>query len=374
MSNALKINKGIEEGLRDFLEFLLKSEKAGAVFALKKMNGKGAVSYSLITDTDELKDAVPLYPLMPVNAGKALSSFTLEGVPEKPVAAVLRPCELRAFIELVKRAQGSLDNILLISLTCGGVYPLKSLTDGNLKKLLSQYWESAKKADIDPGIRDTCQSCENFIPQLADMTVVSLGKKDLDKECTIILNTKKGEEYAREAPGSIVSEEIETAETKKLKEKRKEKNEKMVEDFQKDGSGLKALIKTFAACLGCHGCSQACPICYCMLCDFDSKTQEYKPVSFSSELKQKGGLRVPPGTIYFHLGRMSHMAVSCVSCGMCSDVCPVNIPVSTLFSIVGASLQGMFDYIPGRDVEETVPSGTYKEEEFVETGEYSGSG
>jgi formate dehydrogenase subunit beta len=369
MSDALKISKGIEQGLREFFEFLLKSGKVGGVFALKKMNDKEAVSYSLITDTDELKDVVPLYPLMPVNAGKALSSFTLEGVPEKPVAAVLRPCELRAFIELVKRNQGSLDNILLISLTCAGVYPLKSLTNGSLKKLLPQYWESVKKADIDPGIRDTCQSCENFIPQLADMTVVSLGKKNLDKECTIVLNTEKGEEYAREAPGSIISEEVETAETKKLKEKRNEKNEKMLEDFQKNGSGLKALIKTFASCLGCHGCSQACPICYCTLCDFDSKTQEYNPLSFSSELKQKGGLRVPPGTLYFHLGRMSHMAVSCVSCGMCSDVCPVNIPVSTLFSVVGASLQEVFGYIPGRDVEETVPSGTYKEEEFAEIGE-----
>ncbi len=372
MSNALKISKGIEQGLRDFLEFLLKSEKVGGVFALRKMNDKEAVSYSLITNADELKNVVPLYPLMPVNAGKALSSFTLEGVPEKPVAAVLRPCELRAFIELVKRSQGSLDNILLISLTCGGVYPLKSLTDGNLKKLLPQYWESAKKADVDPGIRDTCQSCENFIPELADMTVVSLGKKNLDKECTIVLNTEKGEEYAKEAPGSIISEGVETAETKKLKEKRKEKNEKMVEDLQKNGSGLKALVKTFAACLGCHGCSQACPICYCTLCDFDSKTQEYKPLSFSSELERKGGLRVPPGTIYFHLGRMSHMAVSCVSCGMCSDVCPVDIPVSTLFSIVGASLQEVFDYIPGRDIEEAVPSGTYKEEEFAEIGESSG--
>ena len=66
---------------------------------------------------------------------------------------------------------------------------------------------------------------------------------------------------------------------------------------------------------------------------------------------------------------MTHMAVSCVSCGMCSDVCPVNIPVSTVFSRVGDSLQKVFSYLPGRDVEEPVPSGTYKEEEFSEVGE-----
>ena len=78
---------------------------------------------------------------------------------------------------------------------------------------------------------------------------------------------------------------------------------------------------------------------------------------------------MPPGNIFFHLGRMSHMAVSCVSCGMCSDVCPVNIPVATLFSTVGDSLEKVFEYVPGRSLEEPVPEGTYKVEEFVEIGE-----
>ena len=369
MSKALKIKKGVDKGLNELLEFLLKSKDIKGVFALRKMNENGAVSYSLITSVDELTKATPLHPLMPVNAGRVLSSFSLKEATKEPVAAVLRPCELRAFIELVKRNQGSLDNLLLISLTCGGVYPLQSLADGNLKKHLPPYWESLKKAEIDPDLRVTCQSCEHFIPYLADMTVATVGKKDLDKECTILLNTKKGEDYAKDAPGNIVSEEMETAETEKLKKKREEQKKKIVEDFEKDGLGFKALVKTFSACLACHGCSYSCPICYCTLCDFDSKTVEYSPQSFVSELEQKGGLKIPPGNIFFHLGRMSHMAVSCVSCGMCSDVCPVNIPVATVFSRVGLSLQDEFNYLPGKDVEESVPYGVYKEEEFVEIGE-----
>ena len=114
MSKALKINKGIEEGITDLLESLLQSEKIKGVFTLKKMNEDGAVAYSLISSPEELKKAVPLYPFMPVNAGSVLSSFTLREATEEPIAAVLRPCELRAFIELVKRAQSSLENILLI--------------------------------------------------------------------------------------------------------------------------------------------------------------------------------------------------------------------------------------------------------------------
>jgi len=369
MPKALKINKSVDEGIKELLEFLIQNEKIKGVFTLKKMNDEGAVSYSLITDLDELKEAVPLYPFMPVNAGKVLSAFSLQAATKERVAAVLRPCELRAFVELVKRVQGSLENILLISLTCGGVYTLKSLNNGNLAKQLPQYWEAVKKAEIDPDIRVTCRSCENFIPHLADMTVAAVGKKDIDNECVILLNSQKGEDFALNAPGSAITEEMETADTEKLKKLRVEQKEKLFDDFDKNGVGTKAFIKTFAACLGCHACSHACPICFCTLCDFDSKSCEYQPLSFVSELSQKGGLKVPPGNIFFHLGRMTHMAVSCISCGMCSDVCPVNIPVATVFTRVGDSLQKVLDYIPGRDVEEAVPSGTYKEEEFAEVGE-----
>jgi len=369
MSNVLKIKKGVEQGVNEFLKFLLESEKVKGIFALRKMNENGAVSYSLITHPEELKNAVPFAPLMPVNAGKILSGFTLEKAINEPIAAVLRPCELRAFIELIKRTQGNLDNYLLISSTCGGVYPLKSLTNGRFKEQVSQYWESVKNAEIASDVRPTCAACEYFIPQQADIIIATVGKKDLEKECSIFLNTKKGEEFAKGATGNIVTEEIETKDTSNLRQKREEQKKEDFDKLSKDGFGIKALVKIFAACLSCHGCSKACPICYCTLCDFDSKTHEYSPSSHEIEIEQKGGVRIPPGTLFFHTGRMIHMAVSCVSCGMCSDVCPVNIPVSTIFSKVGNSLQKLFDYLPGKDIEEPVPFGTYKEEEFTEIGE-----
>jgi formate dehydrogenase subunit beta len=369
MAKAIKISKGVDQGLRDFFESLFNKEKIKGVFALKKMNENGAVSSSLITNGEELKNAVPLAPYMPVNAGKVLSDFSLEGTAQEPVAAVLRPCELSAFVELIKRTQGNLDNILLISLTCGGVLPLKFIKEKKNEKSQSSYWEAVKNAEISPDIRATCKICENFIPQNADMVIASVGKKDLDTECTIYLTSKKGEDYAKQAGGSAFSEAIETEKVEKLKKKREEQKTKYLEDFEKEHMGREALVKTFASCLGCHGCSHACPICYCTLCDFDSKTIEYQPLNVKQELEQKGGLKVPPGNIFFHLGRMTHMAVSCVSCGMCSDVCPVDIPVASIFSVVGTSLQEVLNYIPGKDVEEPVPSGSYKEQEFVEVGE-----
>jgi formate dehydrogenase (coenzyme F420) beta subunit len=369
MAKAIKIKKNVEEGLFDYLKSLLETEKIKGVFSLKKMDDNGSVSYSLITSPEEFKNAVPLYPFMPVNAGKALSSFTLLGKTDEPVAAVLRPCELRAFVELIKRAQGDTENILLISLSCGGVLNLNLMGDKDQEKTVSKYWESVKNAEISLDARETCQFCENFLPINADITVATVGQKDLDKEFTLFFNTPKGEEFSKEASGSSVSEEIETKEVKEFKKKREELKEKFFKGTETEETGLKSLINIFAPCLGCHGCSHVCPICYCTLCEFDSKTHEYPTSSLSSDLRIKGGLKVPSGNLLFHLGRMTHMAVSCVSCGMCSDVCPVNIPVATLFSKVGHSLQKEFDYFPGKDVEEPAPQGTYKEDEFTKIGE-----
>lgn len=370
MTKTIKIKKKSEEALRDFLKLLLEKEKIKGVITLKKMDDQGAVSHSLITSLSELENAVPLHPFMPVNAGKALSSFTRIGKTAEPIAAVLRPCELRAFVELAKRAQGDVENILIISLSCGGVLPLNLMGDKNQKNILAQYWESVKKAEISPETRETCQFCENFLPINADITVATVGQKNLDDECVLFLNTSQGEEFAKEVSGSSVSEEIETKEIKDLKKKREQLKEKYFKQTETGDTGLKSLINIFAPCLGCHGCSHVCPICYCTLCDFDSKTHEYHPAGLSSDFKKKGALKVPSGNLLFHLGRMTHMAVSCINCGMCSDVCPVNIPVATVFSKAGSSLQKVFDYFPGKSIEEPAPAGTYKEEEFTEIGEH----
>jgi formate dehydrogenase subunit beta len=369
MSKTLKTNIGASEGIRNFLKYLLDSGKVKGIFTLKKMNESGAVAYSLVTGLEELEKADPLYPLMPVNAGKVLSEMTLKEAASEPVAAFLRPCELRAFTELVKRAQGSPENLLLISLTCSGVFPLSSITDGRLEKQLASYRESSRQGENAVGLRRTCEACTSFVPCQADITLAFAGKSDLDKACTLFLETSKGEEYARGAPGNMGSDEIETKELSQLREKRAAQRNRLFKEMETNTQGQKALVKTFAACLSCHGCSHVCPICHCLLCTFDSKMHDSQPWSLESELEHKGGTRVPSGTLFFHLGRMAHMAVSCVSCGMCSDVCPVNIPVAEIFSMAGDSLQKVFEYFPGRDIKETVPSGTYKEEEFVEIGE-----
>ena len=56
MTKALKINKSTEEGLLEFIKFLLENKKIKGFFSLKKIDEKGIVAYSLITDLKDLKD------------------------------------------------------------------------------------------------------------------------------------------------------------------------------------------------------------------------------------------------------------------------------------------------------------------------------
>jgi formate dehydrogenase subunit beta len=366
MTKTLKLNKPTEQGILEFLKYILESGKVKGIFTLKRISNNEAIAYSLITDPDELKSAVPFYPLMPVNAGKLMSRFTLKEGTKKPVAAVLKPCELRGFVELIKREQGNLDNLFIISSTCGGVFPSKTEVDKTAEKKLPKYWESVKKGGISPDLRSVCKACEEFIPYSTDITFDIIGNIEIDKQTNCFLNTKKGEDLAKDMKGDFSEKEFDRKNLDKVIEIRQAEKKKLYDEIDGKMKGIDGLVDIFGKCIGCHGCSKVCPICYCKLCEFESPDSEYNPSNYESELRKRGGLRVPPGTLYYHLGRLTHISISCVACGACDDVCPVNIPVATIFKKIGESVQKMFNYIPGKDIDEDIPLVSFEKEEFAE--------
>jgi formate dehydrogenase subunit beta len=366
MTKTLTIHENIENGIIAFLKLLLEKNKVVGVFSLKKINAQGDVAYSLITNPDELKDAVPFYPLMPVNAGKLLSRFTLKGNSKKPVIAVVKPCELRGFVELLKRQQGSNENLYIISSTCGGVYPSKLSLDEKVEKKVTLYWNTITKGDIPSDIRPICKSCTEFFPYTADFIVDLVENKDMDKIFSLFVQSKKGEELTKDINIKTTEKKIDQKKVVKYLEKRESEKEKIFTDINEKMNGIDGLIEIFGRCIGCHGCSKVCPVCYCTLCEFDSSDSEYEPSNYNTELKRRGGIRVPPGILYYHLGRLTHIGISCVGCGSCEDVCPVDIPIAVIFKKVGESVQKMFNYVPGKDVEEEIPLVTFEKEEFDE--------
>jgi len=361
MSFAIRSSEPPEEGLKRLLRSLLEQGRVSGVFALSKTE-EGKLAYELIVDPSMVAMSAPLHPLMPVNLGQLLNRFTMTGPSPEPIVVVIRPCELRAFVETVKRRMSHLDNLFFISYTCGGVFTLKSSLGTDIESRIEGYWDKVRANDIHPELRTTCQSCVEFAPYTTDVT---LRVADGGPGFEAIAETERGERLVKglgfeEGDGGFDRPRLD-----ELLEKRIGKREEL---FAKEAAapGLDGMLADFGRCVGCHACRQACPICYCNLCTFESNIFEKRPEDHKRELLEKGGTRLPPDTIFFHLGRMLHMAVSCVACGSCSDVCPVGIPVALNFKRVGESLQRTFEYNPGKDVKQPVPVGTFEPEEFVD--------
>jgi formate dehydrogenase subunit beta len=365
MAKILNIGKSTEEGLKELLKFLLENGKVKGVVALRKTGEDGAISYSLITNPDDVESTVPLFPLMPVNLAKQLSGLTLIEAANEPIAVVLRPCELRAFIELVKRTQGSPENILFISSTCGGVYPLNMAVEGNIEESLPEYWKAIGKGELVLSTRLACQACEYFVPYTADITVSLLGNKEIDKETTLLLNTDRAEEIVQGISGKPLEGDLDAAAIEQIRSKRKTEKEKLSDEAELKNLGIDDIAKTFSRCIGCRNCSKVCPACYCHVCFFETETSQHGPIYYERELQKTGCVNMLSDTVFYHLVRLFHVSTSCTACGQCADVCPANIPLWAVSLKMGESVQKTFDYLPGKDMEEGLPITTFIPEEFA---------
>jgi len=130
-----------------------------------------------------------------------------------------------------------------------------------------------------------------------------------------------------------------------------------------------ALLAQFATCIHCQNCMRACPICYCKECVFRTDVFDHPSTRYWDWAERKGGVRLPSDTLLFHVTRLLHMVHACVGCGMCSDACPVGIPVADVFRAVGQAVQARFGYVPGRDPAEEMIVSTFREDELRELGE-----
>jgi formate dehydrogenase subunit beta len=367
MTATITIGKSLDEGVRTLLMSMLERGKVKGVLTLRRLEEGGGVAYCLVTDPEALAEAVPLLPVMPAQGGQVLSHLTTEEEFREPVAAVVRPCEVRGFVELVKRNKGFLENLVLISPECPGVFPVQRAHGDPMDKDLKAYWKAASEGKGAEGIRPVCTGCELFEPMGVDMTLRLVGREDLDKALTVRLDSDRAEEMVKDLGlGKTKEDGKDPKGLEALRSARASGHKALTEELDLSGEDMSEFIRSFGRCIGCHACSKVCPICYCQMCYFESKATSAGPEWWRSDLQRRGATRSPPGTVFFHLGRLLHTGISCVACGMCEDVCPVDIPVGRIFKKVGEASQGIFDYVPGKDPGEEIPIRTFVEDELHE--------
>lgn len=72
-------------------------------------------------------------------------------------------------------------------------------------------------------------------------------------------------------------------------------------------------------CIRCYACRQACPGCFCDVCE--SERDDSLWIGISDAIPEKA---------FFHITRAFHLAGRCGECNACEMVCPMGIPLNLL--------------------------------------------
>jgi formate dehydrogenase subunit beta len=375
---VLKVVEGkTDEAIIDFLKPLLNKEVVEAIVIPKALPSQDGFVQTLIRDPEKLNGVCILSPTMPVQSARVLSNLSVKNLGKK-VAVVLKACEIRATVELAKFLQVKLDNLYLIGIDCPGTFEVtdyaKIVQEGKGgESMTKELLKGMEKGELTPSpgysFRTACQMCEFPITQ-ADVNIKLFGYK-ADQEIGIEIGDNLGKEI--EEKGILSFSESESGSRSEVVNKivveRTKKRDALFQEFKGIVKDLRTFLDRFSTCVRCHNCMVACPICYCKECVFKTAVFEHDGDQFLRWADRKGGIRMPTDTLIFHLIRMSHMVTSCIGCGLCDSACPSRLPVATLFRSVGYRIQKMFQYVPGRNVEEVPPVASFKEDELkIESG------
>jgi formate dehydrogenase subunit beta len=364
-------NKDTLAAVQVFLRKLFESGLVDAIYVPLESEA-GIPIPALVTDPVLLEDANPLLPAMPINGARAIAALTHHKAPAR-IGIVLRPCELRALIELVKLQQASLENVILISLDCLGTYEISDYTNSqkagtfDLDAYLIAVRDGSELSTDQIKLRPACRMCVQPNPVNAEITIELFGES-LEAGIPVTMSAEFAEKlgYATDLPRSG---DTRLAVLTQLIESRRQVREKEISAIRDHLEADGGIAGLFSTCIRCHNCMTVCPICYCKTCLFKTAAFDHPPEHYFKLARRKGGTRLLGDMLLFHMTRLNHMSASCVSCGMCTSACPADIPVGAIFSAIGAKVQAAFDYVPGRSVDETLPLITFQADEWTEIGE-----
>jgi formate dehydrogenase subunit beta len=358
--------------LRGFLKAVLTREEISAVLVPWRLPMKNTVMPTLITDPRQLDEADPLSPAFAINTARVLSRLTRKAAGGR-VAAVMRPCEIRAFVELVKLKQGRTEDLLVIGLDCLGAYRNRDYfrwvgadAAASTRKFYQAVLAGSGAAMDGIDLAPACKACE---APAADGADIALGLYGVDTAKEILVQ-------ARTSPGENLLGKLGLAETpepaarpkalEKLLADRTAFRDEMVAQTRAATDNLEKLSAYLANCVNCYNCRVACPVCYCRECVFVTDVFDHEPIQYLRWAERKGAVKLPTDTLFYHLTRMAHMSTACVGCGQCSNACPNDIPLAELFRSVAHRTQAEFSYAAGRSLDEKPPLTEFRENEYPE--------
>jgi formate dehydrogenase subunit beta len=330
-------------------KFALESGTVDAVLAVKKGYDIYDATPVLIKDPAELADTAGSLHCGTLLVASPIKKY-LDGGKDMKIGVTVKGCDMMALLELARRGSVNLDNLITIGLNCGGsVSPVTAremiaekfgVDPDDVHKeeidkgqFIIEYGDEHKGISIDEleeegyGRRSNCRRCKYKIPRNADLACGNWGVigEKAGKATFIEVCSDKGADLLNravaagvvqtEAPiekGIMIRGKVEGA---MLKLGEKWRNN----DFKALSKDLWGTIqKETSRCIKCYSCIENCPVCFTLA---DELKGDSKMVT-SGE--------VPPNPM-FHMRRFAHISDTCINCGQCQELCPMDIPLA-LFS------------------------------------------
>jgi len=343
------------------LKYALESKMVDAVLAVKKGQDIYDAVPTLITNPADLAATSGSLHCGTLLLSKLVKKY-LDGAGNKKIGITVKGCDMMGLLELAKRDGINMNNLLTIGVNCGG-----SVSPVAARKMIKEKFavdpDAVHKEEIDKGQfiieyegghkgisideledegygrRSNCRRCKYKIPRQADLACGNWGvigpkagkatfvEVTSDKGADLVNKAVAAGALQTEAPiekGVAIRGNVEKA-MFKLADKWRAR------DFGKLGNDRWGTVaKETSRCIKCYSCIENCPVCFPVA----------KELKGASSMVTSG--QVPPNPM-FHLRRFAHISDSCINCGQCEELCPMDIKLALFSHAVRAEGDAAFE-------------------------------
>jgi len=319
--------------------------QAGLAGILVSMSGENRFSTAsrILTDRTSVNGINPFKPLMEINIARLIPGL-LADHPSEKLGAIIRPCEMRALLQMIRLASINLDQLFTISIDCLGTLPadeyqwrLERIEKSSTKigklpvyddELTDESLNFARQGGIIPyRYRTACQVCLSPAADHANINIHILGLPVRQVIIVSASDTKTAETINLGKFSAGLADHILVAQHERVVAAICERDERRLEQVNEElrdmlPANVDAFIDQLDDCGDCQICMDDCPICLVNRPDRDS---------------------------HGHYNRSSviRWLVSCAGCGMCEQACPKHLPLPSIFAHIRQQLDQVWEKDPG---------------------------
>lgn len=290
-----------------------------------------------LEEQDRVGEINPFRPLMTMNAARLVPDLVKEH-PGQHFGAILRPCEFRALVEMVKHDGFDLDNVLTISVDCLSTVPVEEYRWRASRKshpggMTEEALHFARQGGIAAyRFRAACQVCVAREAHGADLNLHVLG---LPVRQQILI---QGGEHSPLDLAELADGPADPAVVQQhqhLLAQLHERHQHTLDRLRRTLAdhlppNVEAVIAMIEGCGGCQQCFNVCPIC-----------------SVDRPRQSSDG--------HFLRDDFIRWLVSCAGCGMCEQSCPNHLPLNTIFGEIRRQLTDELGYLAGQSLDDPLP-------------------